>query len=821
MKSKAMVLFVLLFSAALFAQASEVTQRSGKNISGEINGTVIDSASMKAIEFATVALLGATDAEVIGGTTTDSKGNFTLSKVPGGKYRLKISVMGYTSKVIEPVMITSNSTRVSMGEVLMAENTLNMKGVEVTGQKGAIEFGVDKMVVNAEKVLPGAGGSAVDILKNTPSVSVDSDGNISLRGNTGINIQIDGKPSTLTNGKMLEQIPASAVEKVEIITNPSAKYDAEGTAGIINIVLKKQLEQNFNGMLSANVGTRDNYNSSASFNYRNNGLNIFGNYDNRFFQRTGRGFINRENYLSTGTAYFNQDFDFRFRGFSHNFKIGADYSFDKKNSVTTSLMYNLGEGHFRHLGYNNTLDSLRLLSGSYTNFNNGDRSGNTLDYSLNYKRTFETQGKELTADVFVSNSFNDDISKRTSDYFNASGAVIPGRSELQESKNENKNMFVSLKSDFVQPLSKTGKLETGYKLTFRDRNMDYDVKDFDFANQLYNANTSLSNEFEYTELIHAAYATYSDSYKKFKYQMGLRLEQTYTEGNQKTMGIKNKNDYFSWFPSIHISQELFEGYETKLSYSRRINRPNINLVNPFKRFMDPLIANAGNPYLKPEYIDSYEFGNSYFHKQSSVFATLFYRQVNDNIQFIAEVQDNNVSITTFKNLTKQTSYGIELNGSHQLLKWWNLNAGYSYYRSRIYGTYPGSGQARVSNMWNARFTSMMQLGWDMDLQFNGYYSSPQIQPQGKFYGIFWSDVSLKKSFLNKSLSVSLRMTDIFDGTKFRASIKGGNFSAVNEQKMKNQIITLSVQYNINNFKKARDRRPDEDTGGREYENMGN
>ncbi|HEX2961188.1 MAG TPA: outer membrane beta-barrel family protein [Ignavibacteriales bacterium] len=811
--------FVLLISGSLSAQNFQ--RGNGQfNAAGTISGSIIDSVTSKPIEYATISVMRNNDPKVITGSISDIQGKFIVEKVPFGPFKVKISFMGYNTLTKDSVIITPQRFSVNLGVIKISQKSVQLKGVEVTAQKGAVEFAIDKMVVNVEKTLPAAGGSVIDVLKNAPSVSVDMDNNVSLRGNTNLTILLDGHPSGVTDSKMLEQIPASAIEKIEVVTNPSAKYDADGTAGIINLIMKKQAEMNWNGMIQANAGTRDNYGSSVNLNFRQNKWNIFGSYDNRFNTRGMSATLDRRTTLAEGTSSTHQEMNGRSGGFSHNLKVGADYSINEQNSLNTTLLFNIGGGNFNHsaVSVNDGLLPGSSVTG-YTTRNHSESNGQSLDYTLDYKKKFDKPDEELTADFYFSKSINSDSTDR--DILNTYMAQnLSAGPEKQNTYSDNSNRLISFKTDFVSPVGEAGKFESGYKVIFRERNLNYNVENYDYSVNNWVNDRSQSNAFLYKEQIHAAYAMYSGQINKFKFQTGLRLEEALTRSVQQTLNNEYKKDYFSFIPTVHLSQELSEGQELKLSYSRRLNRPPLQMINPFIRYMDPQNAWAGNPYLKPEYTDSYEFGHNLIVNQSSLFSNVFYRRVHDNINQFTDLNENNVTVSTFRNIAGVTSYGIEFNGYTSLFKWWTLNGGYSYYGTKFDPNTPGLSNTSTSRVWNARLTSMIILGWDMDLQFNCFYMSKNVTPQGNSKGMFFSDLGLKKSFLERKLSVSLRVNDVFNAMRFRNETLGTNFSAVNNFKPQSQIFTLSFQYNINNYSPNRDRRPEDDNGAREYENVG-
>jgi len=815
---------LLLFFTGISSAQNMSSKRAGMVNSGPgtVTGKVLDSASLKAIDYASIAIFKENSTRPLNGAVSNSDGDFSIKNIPVGLYKLKITFMGYYNKEIDSIKITNSEYDIELGKILINQKSLQLKGVEVTAQRGPIEFQVDKMVVSVEKTLPSAGGSVLDVLKNTPSVSVDVDGNVSLRGNGNITFLLDGRPSGMIDPKMLEQIPASAIENIEIVTNPSAKYDADGTAGIINFIMKKQKEMNWNGLFQINAGTRDNYGSSANVNFKKEDLNLYATYDDRFSNREMNGSTNRwTNIPSQGLNYIDQDINQNRRNSSHNFKFGLDYNLNKFNAITTSVLFNIGSNNRSSQLANTTSDSSRNILSKYKTNNSGSGDGQSFDYLLNYKRTFEKKGEELTADFYYTISNNNDDNDRIISYILPANHVISDslsfNAPVENTYTSNKNRLFSFQTDYALPINDNGKFESGYKGIFRDRDINYNVLNKDGNNWV--NDLTQSNVFSYQEQIHAIYGLYSDQIGGFKYQLGLRLEEALTKSFLANTNSEYKKNYFSPIPTIHLSQEVISGQGIKLSYSRRLNRPQMWALNPFLRYEDPQSAFQGNPYLKPEYTDSYEAGYNFIFKSSSIFANAFYKQVNDNINHFIEVNNDNVTIQTFKNIDKQIQYGLELNGYSQLYTWWTINGSISYYASKFKGE-SYSNTNSINDVWNGRFMTMVSLGWDLDFQLNCFYASRNLSPQGKTKSMFFSDVALKKSLFEKKLTISFRVSDPFNAIKFRNQSFGTNFSAETDFKPTSQIFSLSLSYSMNNFKKIFERKPDEDSGSHDYDENG-
>lgn len=772
--------------------------------SGVVTGVVIDSNANHGVEYATVALLATEGEKVVTGNISDESGAFTIENIPTGSYKVRVTLMGYGTKTIEDIKITNQLLRVNLGNILISSTALMMEGAEITAQRDQIQFHVDKTVVNVDKMNTPAGGSAIDILRNTPSVTVDMDNNVSLRGNEGVQILIDGRPSGISATRLLEQLPATAIERIEIVTNPSARYDAEGTAGVINIILKKSDALNFNGMVMANIGTRDNYSASVSTNYRKNGWNFYANYDNRFFSRIGTGFSERTNILSTGTQFLDEDRDFRWKGISHNIKTGIDYTYERFHNFATSITYNIGDNE----RYSDTKTLSFLNSNPVTNqvsFSNFNDDSYNLEFTLGYKRTFEVKDKEFRVDFYVSKDEDDEYTSRYANNFDPATNAFLGQLDVINTVNLEPTFNTTLDISYVLPFSDDEKMEVGYKGTYRDRENDYTETDV-------TTSSVLRDDFIYKQLVNAAYGLYQNKIGSFKYQLGLRVEQSNSEGTQQVGNIKNTQDYIDFFPTLNFSQELAEGNELRLSYSRRINRPRMNFINPFIRYMNPTQAMIGNPAIKPEYINSFELGYGLFLDRASLIATSFYREINDQISRVSYIDNAGVTFNTFDNIQKQKTYGFELSGTYVPFAFLNFNGGASYFKSEYEGTVTGGSRNSGGDAWFTRLSTTVRLPYDFDIQMNANFASAMITPQGTTKGRVFSDIGIKKTLFDKALTLSLRATDPFKTMQFSSEYYGTNFTSINEFKPQFNNFTLSLTYNLNNFRKKQER-PRNDNGG--------
>jgi len=827
------ILTILLLVNISNAQDQRRFPMGNFNVSGKISGKLIDEQSGKPIEYGNIVLYRFRDSSMVTGTISNSQGNFVLDNVNVGRYFIKISFIGFETKVIDSVLVTPRNAEVDLGIIKLSPAVVKLGDVVVQGEKELIINNLDKKVINVEKDLTNVGGSALDVMQNIPSVTVDADGNVALRGSTNIRLLIDGKPTNMegvSTYDILSQIPASQIEQVELITNPSVRYDPEGTAGIINLVLKKRKEAGINGILTLNAGTGDKYNTSLNLNYKLDGVNVYAGYDGRINRFNSSGTNDRISTASSLSQILNQTTSGLNKMNSHNFTLGADYNLNDFNSFSTSLKYR--NSSFDNVSSNKdlTYDQNNDLITQMVRSNTGDRSFNSLNFAFGYKKTFEEKGREFTADFLYSNfKMNrlEDAEQWNTIYLPASSYVHSLRRLSGEGKN---NMYIA-QTNYIHPFKSGIRLETGFQATIRDVSTYSDYYNYDFANQIFVDNLSLKNYFEYDEQIYAAYGIFSHSLFGIKYQFGLRGEQVYTKSNLPLDNQSFKKNYTSLYPSVHISYEFFPMNEIQLSYSRRVDRPNNRQLNPVVDYSDSLNVFAGNPYLDPQYTNSYEINLNNALGFVFLNTSLFYRTTNGVITSISELR-NGVLYTTFANVAKSENYGVEFIWTQPIAKWWRLVANFSYFKTKV----DGQGIVNVNQeatSWMTRIMSSFTF-WDktqLQVVFNynsptitmgggmfgggfggggGRYGGSTVIGQGKMYEMYGLDLALRKDFMNDKLSVTLRLSDVFNTRKFGGEVTGSSFTSKFNRRMDSRILFLGVTYKFNNYKEKRERlNPDE------------
>lgn len=800
------LLFVIL-SVFVIAQGPGAggNRPSGMQVTGRIYGKIVDASSGKGLEYASVQLLQdkmdtATRKKVevvVGGMLTRSNGDFSIENVPAfGALRLKVTAIGY-KEIISPVSFDlkpgGNKDMTAMmgaldkdlGNIKLDIEEKVLGNVTVTSERPGLQLGIDRKVFSVDKNIVSAGGTAIDVMRNIPSLNVDIDGNVTMRNNTP-QIFVDGRPSNLT----LEQIPSDAIQSVELITNPSAKFDASGgTAGILNIVLKKEKKVGYNGNLRANIDSRARVGVGGDINLRQQKVNFFvsGMYNQRKSIGTGR--TTRTNLFDDPqTELFQKDRSVMLGGFGFG-RAGFDYFISNRN--TLSLSVNLAGGSFRPNSSSSIwVDTLAPVNSQSFYDRESAVKGNfrNLGSTLSFKHNFPKTGMEWTADATYNRSRNNNNSNIVTDTMDLSlGQVIGRYAQLQQVRGKNENVVIQ--TDFVNPINDHSKFEAGLRAQLRKNSSNSAFYVDDHGNWILQPSSQV--EYESNDQVYAAYATYSNQIKKFGYQLGLRAESSNYEGNLPRTGqIFDINFPVSLFPSIFLSEKLSDDQALQLNYSRRINRPNFWQLTPFTDSSDKLNPSRGNPGLKPEFTNSFELSyEKTFKNKDNFLATIYYKHTTD---LITRYQDSargtageKLILNTFINANSSYVTGLELISRNKLTKWWELTSNFNLYMSEVKIDDPNqSAQGRLTS-WFGKLNNTFKLPKNISIQLSGEYQSKTILPpggsssgggrgggfmfggpamasQGYIRPNYGVDVAVRYEFLkNRAASVSINMNDIF------------------------------------------------------------
>lgn len=797
------VLFVYSYDAA--AQPG----RRGSVTGGSVSGTVVDSVSGKPIVYATVSLIRAADSALVTGAISRDEGNFTVDKVPYGQYILKATFLGYDKHFISGIAVTPENKNVKLGTFGIYPAAIESEGVEVTADRDFVTYSIDKKVVDVSKNLAARGGTAADALKNVPSVRVDIEGNVLLRGSANFTVLIDGKPTVLAPNDVLKQIPAAAIENIEIITNPSAKYDPDGTAGILNIIMKKQSMEGVNGLANATIGTRDKYNGSLLVNYRNSGYNAFvgGDYNNQRYHPVS-DFV-RETYSGDTTYYASPFMDRMFNPNSYIFKAGIDYFLNETNTVSLS-------GNYGYYGYDRYFPSdytqwtqpetERTYFRSVDNFIVG---GNYFSSTLNYHLKLPGEGHEFISSLISSGWYGDvDQDTRsitTDENFKSTGEVLRQNRTFNDINRTN----LRYKADYTLPFTEESKLEAGYQSDFTWKSYDYLYEDYDIPSGDWSNNPEFTNNMDYAQSVHSVYATYSNSLIGINYQLGLRGEYYYRNLQQLTIDKDYQFDQFSIFPTVHLTKHLTEAQQLQLSYSRRVRRPDDRTLNPFPDYTDDFYISMGNPELKPQFTNSFELNYRLGLDRSFISLETYYRQSDDVISRVLRLREDNRILITSDNENSEYALGGELALNLNLVQCMRLNLSSNIYKYHLEETSGGQNENRSRWTFDANGALTLILGPGTFIQLNGYYNGPRIITDGEQKEVFTTSLSIRQDLFNRSLSVILSGRDIFKTAKYDFTQSGLNFKSTGYFEPESPAFSLTLSFRINNYRPTRRDRSDQ------------
>lgn len=765
-----------------------------------LRGKLLDEQKMP-VSFVTTALYNAADSALVTGAVSDENGNFEIDPKPG-LYFLKISILSYEEMTIPNIQV--NDRDVELGTLILKESSELLEDVIVQGEKSSMELSLDKKIFNVGKDLANAGGTATDILRNIPSVSVDVEGNVSLRGSNNVRILIDGKPSGLTSlkgGSGLQQLQGSIIERIEIITNPSARYEAEGMSGIINIVLKKERKEGINGSFDLIAGHPSNYGAAANVNYRRKNLNFFINYSASYRDAPSRSNMYQELYRNDSTFITKQNTEHRLNGIYNNARGGIDYFFNDKNILTASYSWRISKGkRYSDINYLDYITNTSNLDRITNRTQNETETEPNSEYALTYKRSFAKEGHELTADVRYLDNWESSDQYFFESVLKADGATSGIRDIVQRSINDETEKQFLVQIDYLQPIGKDGKLEAGLRSSSRDMNNDFSVTEQN-EDGTWRQLDGLTNEFIYEENIHALYGILGNKFHKLSYQIGLRAEYTGVTTTLRQTNEVNPRNYTNLFPSVHITYDLPKLHAVQLSYSRRVRRPQYNDLSPFMTFSDNRNFFSGNPDLDPEFSDSYELGHIKYLKKGSLSSTIFYRYTTGKIMRIRRVDESGFATTIPENLAIENSFGAEFATSFAPFNWWKMDGSLNFFQAIIDGSNLDNDFQSNTFSGFARMSSRFTIWESLDFQLRGNYDAPQQTLQGMVRSIATLDLAFSKDIMKNNATLTLNVMDVFNSRRYRSVLEGPNFySEINSQGRLRQI-NLTFNYRLHQAKK--------------------
>lgn len=769
-----------------------------------LSGGITDENS-NPIPYASVALFVQQDSSMVTGAVSDETGVFQVTAKPG-LYFVKITFLSFKEKII---ILSKTSGKVDLGIINLESSARELKEVVITGEKSQMELELDKRVFNVGKDLSNTGGNAADILDNIPSVSVGVDGTVSLRGSENVRILINGKPSglTLRDPDALRQLQANMVERVEVITNPSSRYDAEGEVGIINIILKENKQKGINGTFTATAGYPLFYGGSYSLNIRRKKVNFFSSYGSDY--RSSPGYNNTFQRFDREQGIFTsqRNTDRESSELSHNIRGGFDFFMTDKSSLTGSVMYNLEDGLNKStLNVSNFLNN--QVQSASTRIDNEHEDETNVEAALNFKKVFSSEDHTFSADAQYIRS----VDGENSDYTQTSdeGTII----QRAENIALEENWFIQ--ADYVHPI-KDGKAEAGIRSTNRKVDNDYGLDEQDPEGN-WIPFPAFNDNLIYTEHIHAAYLMAGKKINKLSIQAGVRGEYSDIGTKLTETGTINNRDYFNLFPSVNFGYEIRKNKTWQLSYSKRINRPRFRELLPFSNFSDTAVLFMGNPNLNPEYTHSFETGYLINWENGSVLSSAYYRYRMGVIERITRVEDGVTRIMPV-NLSTQNAYGLEFNVSLTLKKWWQLNTSANFYRAITEGKFQDENFFSDTYTLNSRTTSKITFFNDLNFQTSFNYRAPRVTTQGKELSSYNLDFALGKDILKGKATITANVRDVLNTRKNRSiteilptSDEDQYFYSETNGQWRPRQFRVTFTYRLNQNKERRERREDDGNG---------
>jgi len=781
---------------------------------GNIYGSVMDKILNEPLPYVTVVVKNL-NGEIITGAVTDDAGKFEIHKIPEGKSNVSIQYIGYKIFTTE-INITKGNEDVYLGNILLEEDIASLDEVNIVAERSTIEQRLDKKVINVGKDLATAGPTASDIMNNLPTVSIDQQtGELSMRGNQNVRVMVDGKLSNIPVAQLLKQIPSSSIKQIELITNPSAKYNPEGMSGIINIILHKNVNVGFNGNVSVGLTYKENakFNAGLDMNYRNGKFNFYTNLSNNVSKNENDGLISRSLNNSREVIHFLDDSK------SNLFKVGLDFYLNDKNTLSFFTNQNLYDG----LGVGSSsifyLDQPSLNQQQLFYFDNENISSQyNFDYKVNFEKTDHTI--ELEADYNI-------FSNETMGKYVFSGAS-PLENFADNDETDRNQLTVNL--DYVNPLSESVKIEAGAEARLFETNIDYASN-----GKSYNANGELvptpSTRFEYVRDIYSLYATFGKNYEKWSYQLGARVENVSVKADTNKIRAFT-NDYFQVYPSAFVTYSPNEKNQYQLSYSRRVDRPGLDQVNPIREFSTPLISSFGNINLEPQFTNSIEVNYTRNLEKGSITGGIFYRLVDNEINRAILIDRTNLdrSILTFQNFSSTDLYGIELSSNYKPTKWWSFNTSFELYKRTQKGITEAfenpTGTPTVDDIitqvtevdniaWNVRMSNNFTITKDLTFSAFGLYRAKNKGIQFESEPLYFVNLGARYTLWEGRGTFSVNYNDVLDSMKFAFS---GNTPYPQSGEFKNESNTiyvgLSYRFGGSNYRaKSRKNRDDNTSSG--------
>jgi outer membrane receptor protein involved in Fe transport len=792
-------LFFLVSSGAI--SASVELMNNSPSDKGQIEGRVYDKKEDTPVEYANVVVFDLNDSIMVTGVITNPDGKFILEEIPYGDYYVSVQFIGYEPAIISGVSVTRQNRRIDIGDVDLRMTALQLAAAEITAERMSVEYRMDRKVINVGQDIDAAGSTAVDVLEKAPSIRVDINGDVMLRGSSNFTVLIDGKPSILEGNEVLKQIPAGSIENIEIITNPSARFDPDGTAGIINIIMKKTRLNGFGGVVNATIGTGDKYASDLFLNYKSGQFNFFGNIDwnNRKFPGTGED--NRETYSQFDTAFRVSTSENAWLRNGIRLRGGFDYEINEQTSFSFG-------GEYGDVGFGrDDFQQIHEFTAPFTT-DRYYRSDNQLRWTRNFysissslKKNFGIKDHDILVYGFFRKRDGSQIQDQQQVDTDPDWNSIDNDPFLLRSDESGPSESYRLEVDYTRPFGNSGKIETGYHLRISRDEESYLLETFDYDQTRWIVDNRYSKSAAFNDDIHAVYGLYSNKLQSFDYQLGLRGEYTYRDISVVNTDEQSLVDQFDLFPTVHISNRFMEKNQIMASYSRRIERPRGWYLEPYETYVDENTRRVGNPELMPEYTNSFEVGYLRTLDAGNLVFDLYHRQTDNkitNIQYFDP--ETGIMYNQFQNLNNDKATGIEGSFLYDITRWFNMNLSSTFYHYSLDDMTTEFGDTKTSNNWDARLITGFKLLPNTRLQANFSYNSPTVTAQGRQSENFYTDLTIRQDFFDRQLNLTLRVSDVFATRSSEYERFGANFYTFEYRKPESRVFILTLSYRINNFR---------------------
>jgi outer membrane receptor protein involved in Fe transport len=772
-----------------------------ENFFGTVKGIVVEQATHQPVPYANVALRKAGDSTIVTGQVTDSLGRFTLTGVPAGEYYLTPQSIGFKPKKSALLRLNPEHPLVDVGALRLESASIPMQEVDVSAEKLLYSTSVDRKIYNVDRDLVSKAGSVSDLLHNVPSVQVDIDGTVSLRGSSNVLFMVNGRSSPLINHQgatVLDQMPANTIERIEVITNPSAEYKPDAAAGIINIVLKKNTAQGVNGSVSGNAGNSERYNSNINLNYNPGSGNMYATYAIRRNNRNRSSTDNRRQ-SDTTFAFYDQAVSSHGRPLSHSLSFGGDYRLNKQHQFGVSGSYFYVGQDRGEANKNRFYDRNQALTQSYVRNRAVDMNYQETELTAYYERSFAKEDHTLRFEFTVSRAPEVEDNRFANVYLYPAAPNSFDKSLLKNSDNSNE-----INVEYTNPLSDKSSLKAGYTADFNNSDGDFRVDNFDTLRQAYVMDTTKTNRFRRDETIHALFATYKRKIGRLGVLAGLRGEYSAITSDLVTLDSTLTQSYTNLYPSLHLSYGMSKATELQLSYSKRVRRPESDDLNPFPEYVDPHNIRAGNPNLRPEYIHSLELGCQYQNGGVTLVPAMFYRYTYNRFTWVVQALSDTVFLTTHDNLSSDQAGGLELNLSLSSSKLYSLHGNASVFRNQIDASNLTGGRQTVSS-WSSDLTLDLNLTSTTRMQLNSNYRSAMLTAQGRFDPRYILNGGFRQEFYGGKVVFLATASDIFHTMKRSGVLNTGTVYETTSWSMDSRVLYAGFTFRFGSQpKKSRD-----------------